>query len=134
MDSLKLKYDRAGRSDGIAFVTYLNIDDAKEAIRKFDGANAAGQPITVALDADVPARRPGPIESRPPRFGGPRRGGPRPSRGGRLAGGSQEHGSGRDGRPKRTTEDLDKELDAFMNAPAPGEDGTAAEGEEMAVD
>ena len=42
MESLKLKYDRAGRSDGIAFVTYSNADDAKEAIRKFDGANAAG--------------------------------------------------------------------------------------------
>ena len=39
---LKLMYDRAGRSGGTAFVTYESYQDAKEAIREFDGANAAG--------------------------------------------------------------------------------------------
>jgi len=39
---LKLVYDRAGRSEGIAYVTYESHQDAKDAIREFDGANAAG--------------------------------------------------------------------------------------------
>lgn len=39
---LKLMYDRAGRSEGVAFVTYESHQDAKDAIREFDGANAAG--------------------------------------------------------------------------------------------
>jgi len=39
---LELKYDRAGRSEGIAFVTYEREADAKRAISEFDGANANG--------------------------------------------------------------------------------------------
>ena len=37
---LRLTYDRAGRSDGTAFVTLDRIADAREAVRQFDGANA----------------------------------------------------------------------------------------------
>lgn len=37
-----MKYDRAGRSEGTAFVTYETAKDASDAIREFDGANAAG--------------------------------------------------------------------------------------------
>lgn len=40
--STELVYDRAGRSDGVAYITYEIYDDAKEAIREFDGANAKG--------------------------------------------------------------------------------------------
>jgi RNA recognition motif-containing protein len=39
---LSLTYDRAGRSEGIAYVTYESSHDAKKAIREFDGANAKG--------------------------------------------------------------------------------------------
>lgn len=39
---LELLYDRAGRSEGVAFVTYDHRDDALEAIREFNGANAKG--------------------------------------------------------------------------------------------
>jgi THO complex subunit 4 len=39
---LQLQYDRAGRSEGTAYVTYERRDDAQEAIRQFDGANANG--------------------------------------------------------------------------------------------
>lgn len=46
---MKIKYDRAGRSDGSAFVNYRRISDANEAIREFDGANAKGQPIRLTL-------------------------------------------------------------------------------------
>lgn len=39
---LDLKYDRAGRSEGIAFVTMESREDALEAVKEFDGANANG--------------------------------------------------------------------------------------------
>ncbi|OAA73123.1 RNA binding domain protein [Cordyceps fumosorosea ARSEF 2679] len=52
---LQLRFDRAGRSEGVAFVTYEHKDDAEEAVKQFDGANANGQPIRLAL---VPSRNP----------------------------------------------------------------------------
>ncbi|KAI9801060.1 MAG: hypothetical protein M1833_002928 [Piccolia ochrophora] len=52
--SLNIRYDRAGRSTGTAYVTYPTLSAAKTAIREFDGANAAGQPIRLSL-ATVPA-------------------------------------------------------------------------------
>ncbi|KTW27733.1 hypothetical protein T552_02173 [Pneumocystis carinii B80] len=47
---LNIKYDRSGRSTGIAFVNFERIEDAHNAINQFNGANAAGQPITLTLD------------------------------------------------------------------------------------
>lgn len=44
-----MQYDRAGRSEGTAFVTYAHVVDARTAIREFDGANAKGQPIRLTL-------------------------------------------------------------------------------------
>ncbi|OAA43174.1 Nucleotide-binding, alpha-beta plait [Metarhizium rileyi] len=52
---LNLRYDRAGRSEGIAYVTYEHKEDAEEAVRQYDGANANGQPIRLTL---LPARNP----------------------------------------------------------------------------
>lgn len=46
---IRIDYDRAGRSEGSATVTYQHIDDARQAIREFDGANAKGQPIRLTL-------------------------------------------------------------------------------------
>jgi THO complex subunit 4 len=46
---LALLYDRAGRSEGIAYVTYNNEGDAQRAINEYDGANANGQPIRISL-------------------------------------------------------------------------------------
>lgn len=145
VESLRLKYDKAGRSDGVAYVTYTSLSDANEAIRKFNGANAAGQPITVALDAEITPRRQ-PIGPRPGAGRGFRRGGPRPI-GGRMASGGGRGGprgpggEGRERQPRRTQEDLDKELDAFMSGPPPAENGNndgaaeaAGNGEEMALD
>ncbi|KAG8419882.1 hypothetical protein J3458_004711 [Metarhizium acridum] len=40
---LNLRYDRAGRSEGVAYVTYEQREDAEEAIKQFDGANANGK-------------------------------------------------------------------------------------------
>ncbi|KEF60944.1 uncharacterized protein A1O9_02508 [Exophiala aquamarina CBS 119918] len=56
----KLRYDRAGRSDGIAFVTYQHLADARAAIRDYDGANAKGQPIRLTLLP--PPRRDNPFD------------------------------------------------------------------------
>ncbi|KAK2020207.1 hypothetical protein LZ32DRAFT_13220 [Colletotrichum eremochloae] len=46
---LDLKYDRAGRSEGVAFVTMESREDALEAVKEFDGANANGQPIRLSI-------------------------------------------------------------------------------------
>jgi THO complex subunit 4 len=55
---LQLRYDRSGRSEGVAFVTYDRKADATEAIRQFDGANANGQPIKLSLMQGAPSRNP----------------------------------------------------------------------------
>ncbi|KAK4648479.1 uncharacterized protein QC761_110450 [Podospora bellae-mahoneyi] len=55
---LEMKYDRAGRSEGTAFVTYQSSHDAAQAIKEFDGANAAGQPIRLAMMPTGPRRNP----------------------------------------------------------------------------
>ena len=139
-----MKYDKAGRSDGVAYVTYTTLSDANEAIRKFNGANAAGQPINVTLDSEVAPRRQ-PIGPRTGAGRGFRRGGPRPI-GGRMASGGMGRGGPRglggerrERQPQRTQEDLDKELDAFMSGPPPAaENGATTEvtgnDEEMALD
>lgn len=54
--SISLRYDRAGRSDGTAFVTYELLSDARLAIREFDGANAKGLPIRLTLLPTAPAK------------------------------------------------------------------------------
>ncbi|KAL8873842.1 MAG: hypothetical protein Q9174_000748 [Haloplaca sp. 1 TL-2023] len=52
---VSLRFDRAGRSLGTAFVTYHHLADARDAIREFDGANANGQPIRLTLLPTAPA-------------------------------------------------------------------------------
>ncbi|KAL7943465.1 hypothetical protein V8C42DRAFT_329136 [Trichoderma barbatum] len=55
---LQLRYDRSGRSEGTAFVTYESRDDAAEAVKQFDGANANGQPIRLSMVSNAPSRNP----------------------------------------------------------------------------
>jgi hypothetical protein len=62
---LNLRYDRAGRSDGTAFVTYEFLSDARLAIREFDGANAKGQPIRLTSCPPPPAEPSAEIHSIP---------------------------------------------------------------------
>ncbi|KAE8354827.1 hypothetical protein BDV28DRAFT_70056 [Aspergillus coremiiformis] len=57
ISNLSLVYDRAGRSEGVAFVTYARVSDARTAISEFDGANAKGQPIRVTLVSTAGGRR-----------------------------------------------------------------------------
>lgn len=40
---MDIRYDRAGRSTGTAFVTYEAYEDARQAVSDFDGANANGK-------------------------------------------------------------------------------------------
>ncbi|KAJ5947441.1 hypothetical protein N7466_000456 [Penicillium verhagenii] len=49
VSELTLVYDRAGRSEGVAYVTYRHLRDAHESVKEFDGANAKGQPIRLTL-------------------------------------------------------------------------------------
>ncbi|KAI2635140.1 hypothetical protein GGS21DRAFT_543423 [Xylaria nigripes] len=138
---LELLYDRAGRSEGILYVTYESRDDALNAIREFNGANAKGQPIRLSLVASAPRRNPFdtaqlPSKSLAERITRPRsaspddqdidryvpRGGrrsysPKPKRRGRRVGARREDESGkptrsvgRDGRPRKTQEELDAEM------------------------
>ncbi|PNS20219.1 hypothetical protein CAC42_5669 [Sphaceloma murrayae] len=47
--TVQVLFDRHDRTTGTAFVTYHSLSDARQAVRDFDGANAFGQPIRVAL-------------------------------------------------------------------------------------
>ncbi|KAK4130480.1 RNA-binding domain-containing protein [Trichocladium antarcticum] len=194
---IDMKYDRAGRSEGTAFVTYESHHDAAQAIKEYDGANAAGQPIHLTLLPTGPRRNPfdsavapgRPIAERitipgggrsrslsPPRRreggeGGRRDGdryrpggsgggrlsrsrSPLPGRrrdggrGGRRSGGRRDGGGGgggggrgraerggggggggRDGgRPRKTQEELDAEMDNYFAGGADAQQGEGASG------
>ncbi|KAL2072798.1 hypothetical protein VTL71DRAFT_12141 [Oculimacula yallundae] len=164
--NLALTYDRAGRSEGIAYVTYESPQDAKAAVREFDGANAKGQPIRLIsipsgpaggrrgpapsrslFDRITPAHRsrsdspirhsdvtgpapsnvdryvPGGTRSRSrsprPRRRDGRRPGARRERGERTGGGRGGGAGGgerlaRDGRPRKTQEELDAEMEDYF--------------------
>ena len=49
VSSVRMLYDRHDRSQGVAFVTYEYEDDARQALKEFNGANAYGQPIRVEV-------------------------------------------------------------------------------------
>lgn len=55
--NISLVYDRAGRSEGVAYVTYNRLNDAKTAINEFNGANAKGQPIRLTIIPGTGGRR-----------------------------------------------------------------------------
>lgn len=54
VSELTLSYDRSGRSEGVAHITYARLKDAHASIQEYDGANAKGQPIRLSL---IPGRR-----------------------------------------------------------------------------
>lgn len=61
VQTLSIRFDRAGRSSGTAFVTYESLADARQAVRSFDGANANGQPIRLTLMPSGPSASGGEI-------------------------------------------------------------------------
>lgn len=177
MLNLDMKYDRAGRSTGSVFVTFEFFEDAHEAVRQFDGANAKGQPIHLKVLPPLRRREPAgagrPLSERatlpssrnrsrspardledeaarrnidryvpggrrdrersPMRARGRERG-RRPGTGrdrdrGRGNGDAGRDGGdrpGRDGRPKKTQEELDAEMEDYFNAQAANGGGHAA--------
>lgn len=172
--NLDIKYDRAGRSTGSVFVTYEFYEDAQEAVREFNGANAKGQPIHLKILPPLRKRDNGGMAGRPlservtlssgrnrsrspvrdledeaarrnidryvpggrrdrdrsPIRGRGRERGRRPGTGrdrGRGNAGEGGDRPGRDGRPKKTQEELDAEMEDYFNAQsAPSGGGPAA--------
>jgi THO complex subunit 4 len=89
VEFVKIKYNRSGRSEGEARVGFCFFRDADEAVRRFDGKMAAGQEIRVSI---APRNKNGEPESLRDRLT-PRRSRP----------------------VKKSAEDLDAELDEYMN-------------------
>ncbi|GAA96301.1 uncharacterized protein L969DRAFT_626431 [Mixia osmundae IAM 14324] len=134
-------FDRSGRSLGWARVAYESEDDAATAIKQFNGARAKGDIIRVSYDFSVPRTKAGPALSnrvegydeirkslngsdRPaPAAQRSERGQRDSDRGprGRGRGGRGGARGGRGGRrPPATQDDLDKELESFMNEKSSG--------------
>ncbi|KAJ5665559.1 RNA binding protein [Penicillium maclennaniae] len=154
VQELSLVYDRAGRSEGVAFITYERLRDAHDSVREFDGANAKGQPIRLSLS---PAR---PMSPESENEGGERRrrgaGGrgrrsdmskPAPDHIDRYIPGQRDtgrnagrRGGGRDNRPRntenggrrsnarprKTQEELDQEMEDYWG----GKNDTEGAGEQ----
>ncbi|TDL25200.1 hypothetical protein BD410DRAFT_765817 [Rickenella mellea] len=143
-----IKYDRSGRSTGIAYITYETPVEATRAKKQFDGILAkAGQPMTVVYDTapiapraarrsvsapsslmDRIQKRPllerlgSDTESAPQRPAAAATNGDRRAAGGPVRNRGRRRGSERPARARnepKTAEELDKELDAFMGDEAP---------------
>ncbi|KAJ3726577.1 hypothetical protein EV361DRAFT_272849 [Lentinula raphanica] len=138
-----IRYDRSGRSLGIAIVQYETAAEATKGKKTFDGVLAKGQPMTIAYDTSGPRQtrravsapqsslisriQKGPLADRLAsddiqlkEFSGP---GPtrtktsrRGGRGTARGGGASQRSEPRTKTPKqpKTADELDKELDAFM--------------------
>ncbi|GAA5884809.1 hypothetical protein JCM16303_007281 [Sporobolomyces ruberrimus] len=149
----KIKFDRSGRSTGLAWIHYTTEENAEKAKESFDGAPCKGQAIRIEYDYRSERAQPAPgsllarLDSNPNAPRGPRNG-PTPAvRGGRPHVGPQrgvgstnpdtrpprpprgEGGGGRGGKVRRepkTNDDLDKELEAFMKSPETSDKPAAA--------
>ncbi|KIY47487.1 hypothetical protein FISHEDRAFT_45163 [Fistulina hepatica ATCC 64428] len=51
-----IRYDRSGRSTGVAIVMYETAAEAQRAISQYNNIEAKGQPMTVQFDTSVPRR------------------------------------------------------------------------------
>ncbi|EIE76506.1 hypothetical protein G6F46_010019 [Rhizopus delemar] len=102
VEKARLFYDRSGRSTGQAKVKYASSSDADKAIKKFDNVELDGQPMKIEISQ--------PSSNRLGRNSGGR------SLSDRL-GNRQGRSSGknREERTTKTAEDLDKEMDNYMN-------------------
>uniref|UniRef100_D8QHP2 RRM domain-containing protein n=1 Tax=Schizophyllum commune (strain H4-8 / FGSC 9210) TaxID=578458 RepID=D8QHP2_SCHCM len=131
----QIRYDRSGRSTGTAIITYETVDDAKKAKNLFDNKTAKGQAMNIEFAALQP--RPQRAASAPStmkllnRIEKPslidRLSSQDDTAGGRAEGGvgpvRNKRGGNKPKEPRQkkkpaTAEDLDRELEAFMQEPA----------------
>ncbi|EIW78609.1 hypothetical protein CONPUDRAFT_108567 [Coniophora puteana RWD-64-598 SS2] len=134
----QIRYDRSGRSSGVAIVTYETIGEATRAKNQFQGLLAKGQPMEIASHVDAPRRtrsasmpgvstasllnrieKPSLVDRLNPTDNKKQQQGAGPVRNARGGGrGPRGGGKTRAARPSKskpkTAEDLDKELDVFM--------------------
>ncbi|KAI1786716.1 RNA-binding domain-containing protein [Ganoderma leucocontextum] len=135
----QIRYDRSGRSSGVAIVTFETSAEATRAKKQFDGILAKNQPMSIAYDTAPPPGRsmrrtatapPSLINriEKPPllerlsktteaksKSASPSQGGVGPVRTKPRGGPAGGRAPARKEREKpKTAEELDKELDAFM--------------------
>ncbi|GBN57604.1 THO complex subunit 4 [Araneus ventricosus] len=107
-------YDRSGRSLGTADVIFERRSDAVKAMKQYNGVPLDGRPMNIQITSStLPSVSRGRIGS----LGGGGGGGNRSFNRGRLSGNSRGRG-GRGGASQRkvpTAEELDAELDAYVN-------------------
>lgn len=99
---------------GTAFVSYTNPSHARTAIREFDGANAAGQPIRLALVRSGPARNPFDTAVRPNRSLFDRIEEPATRNGGRARGRDQDRSRSPTTRRSNTTKPPPDGVDRYV--------------------
>ncbi|KAI0631082.1 RNA-binding domain-containing protein [Trametes polyzona] len=138
----QIRYDRSGRSTGVAVITFETPAEATRAKRQFDGILAKNQPMEITYDTSPPpapkgARRSASVPSllhrieKPPLIERLSRGDTKPQQnaakeGGvgpvrtKARGGAAAARGGRKAQAKpKTAEELDKELESFMHDDAP---------------
>jgi len=120
MRSAVIHYDRSGRSLGTGQVVFERRGDAAKAHRQYDGVHLDGRPMKISMEGGAPQSNGVKRLGQGSRgFGGGRGSGGgnrRGGRGGRSRGGGRGGGSSGTKEKPKTAEELDAELDAYVNA------------------
>jgi len=105
--SCAVHYNSSGKSLGTAHVVFMNKQAAEKAIKQYNGVHLDGRPMRITMEGGVITGG-GKMVKRLNQ-------GPRGGRGGRRGRGRGGRG-GKGGRPKpKTADELDAELDAYLN-------------------